>query len=150
MVLSNLSAQIFESQRMKNPLRAVVVAWLALNIVINCFIIVGASFLWEWDCPWSQKLCFRNLLMAIPQSKALCHRWQKPFLILSCSVQCFYIPLHTHKHLWFSCWNVPLMIFMTTCWSTPKILITHSWRSGDPACAWSETEWAVGWVWEKK
>ena len=46
-------------------------------IVYVC--IIGASLLWQLDCPQFQKLCFRNLLIAIPQEQVLCHRWQKPF-----------------------------------------------------------------------
>ena len=46
-------------------------------IVYVC--IIGASLLWQFDCPQFQKLCFRNLLIAIPQEQVLCHRWQKPF-----------------------------------------------------------------------
>ena len=81
-------------------------------VLILCWVAYwGTSFHRKSDYPLSQKLCFRNLLIAIPQSKALCHRWQKPFLMTAWLVPLAYILLFLLYYLWVLTKNVNLNLF---------------------------------------
>ncbi len=89
-------------------------------IVISC-LHVWASFQWKLDSSRFQKLCFRNLLIVIPQRRTLCHNSKSPFVMkLLCMPAFIASPLV--MYLWYWAMNIVTLISQMKPWKWPPCL----------------------------